>query len=66
MRIVDGDTVFTEDDIDYLKEYSECLIYPPKPITDWYSLLHKCQGSLTKTFELGHIYTQNTGSRKRV
>jgi len=44
----------TEEEIEKLKEYANLGVSYQK-YEDWYCLLHKCQGSLSKVLESGYI-----------
>lgn len=62
LEIVNDSITPTEDDINYLKEYTN-LGVSTRSTNDWYCLLHRCQGSIIRTLEAGYIYCEDITSR---
>lgn len=54
LKIVDYDMKPTEEDINKLKEFTN-LTVSTQSTSDWYCLLHHCQGSLNKVLKSGYI-----------
>lgn len=57
--IVTNNETPTEEQINKLSQYADVTV-STKTLSDWYCLLHKCQGSIIKTLESGYALHNDT------